>query len=202
LMNVVYKLPGALECSWLLPATFNNSWSKTQNIGAFWNEIDTFGRLCRGPRVTTLALRWRPGGQTHAAYIQKSASFPKCASRLQSKHHTLVCLSHLSTGFIINEQKQVLNLLLLSKSINFQRKKKSLIRTHKAQEQIDRCDEACVYIILWHLPPPCYFLRPPHPPSIFFFSWRGEKLSTETSSCSDESLSRAFVTCLSQSKLG
>ena len=60
-----------------------------------------------------------------------------------------------------------------SRRLSCTRKKKD------ALQEIDRCDEAWVYIILWHLPPTCYFLLSFLPSSLFLGSWgKGKEKKT------------------------
>ena len=94
----------------------------------FWNGIDTFGRSRGEPSVTTLVY---DRGQRAAAAASRRKrrklatqllSSIKDATRRASPPKTRVDISVDATtsNDIINEQRQVLNLLLFSESINFQ----------------------------------------------------------------------------------
>jgi hypothetical protein len=98
--------------SWLLPATFNNSWSTTQNIGAFQTKSTHIRQgLGRGgpekSRLSFFTMAARRGPANTRSSYKRYRRYKK-AHLCSSRSALLVASS--STGFIINEPKQVLSL--------------------------------------------------------------------------------------------
>lgn len=118
--------------------------NNSKHWGLFKRNRHIFGGLGRGPEKSRLSsafflLRWRPGGGGPANTRSSYKRYRRKKKRISSHPDALLVASS-STGFIINEPKQVLSLsILLPNRSTFQEggngERESLIRTREKKRK-------------------------------------------------------------------